>query len=125
MPDNCGHPWAGEIVENVDDEDAQSQSAAKTRQAAPRPVLSVVDAVALIVGVVVGAGIFKTRPWSPRMRVVLSCLYSPGSSGCHFINWRALLCRVSHRLPQHRRRLSLFETRVRPRHGFPYLLRPV
>jgi len=60
MPENSRHPWAGEIVENVDDEDAQRQSAVKTRQAAPRPVLSVVDAVALIAGVVVGAGIFKT-----------------------------------------------------------------
>jgi basic amino acid/polyamine antiporter, APA family len=60
MPENSRHPWAGEIVENVDDEAAQRQSAVKTRQAAPRPVLSVVDAVALIAGVVVGAGIFKT-----------------------------------------------------------------
>jgi basic amino acid/polyamine antiporter, APA family len=60
MPENSRHPWAGEIVENVDDEDAQRQSAVKARQAAPRPVLSVVDAVALIAGVVVGAGIFKT-----------------------------------------------------------------
>jgi APA family basic amino acid/polyamine antiporter len=60
MPENGGHPWAGEIVEQVDDEDAQHQSAMDTRQAAPRPVLSVIDAVALIVGVVVGAGIFRT-----------------------------------------------------------------
>jgi amino acid transporter len=60
MPENSEHPWAGEIVNHVDVEDAQHQSAAKTRLAAPRPVLSVVDAVALIVGVVVGAGIFKT-----------------------------------------------------------------
>jgi amino acid transporter len=41
-------------------EEAQSQSATQAQSAAPRPVLSVVDAVALIVGVVVGAGIFKT-----------------------------------------------------------------
>jgi basic amino acid/polyamine antiporter, APA family len=60
MRDNSGHPWAGEIGEQAEDEHAQRQSAVKTRQAAPRPVLSVVDAVALIVGVVVGAGIFKT-----------------------------------------------------------------
>jgi basic amino acid/polyamine antiporter, APA family len=60
MPENSEHPWAGEVVDHVDVEDAQQQSAVKTRQAAPRPVLSVVDAVALIVGVVVGAGIFKT-----------------------------------------------------------------
>src|SRR5262245_61070397 len=60
MPENSGHPWAGEIVEQIDDEDAQRQSAIRTGQAAPQPVLSVVDAVALIVGVVVGAGIFKT-----------------------------------------------------------------
>jgi amino acid transporter len=44
----------------VDDDDAQGLNAVKTGQAAPRPVLSVVDVVALIVGVVVGAGIFKT-----------------------------------------------------------------
>jgi basic amino acid/polyamine antiporter, APA family len=60
MPENSGHHWAGEIVENVDDEDAQLQNAVKTHLAAPRPVLSVVDAVALIIGVVVGVGIFKT-----------------------------------------------------------------
>jgi APA family basic amino acid/polyamine antiporter len=60
MPENSGHPWAGEIVEHVDEEDVQRQRAVKLRQAAPRPVLSVVDAVALIIGVVVGAGIFKT-----------------------------------------------------------------
>jgi basic amino acid/polyamine antiporter, APA family len=60
MPENSGHHWAGEIVEHVDDADTQLQNAVKTRLAAPRPVLSVVDAVALIVGVVVGVGIFKT-----------------------------------------------------------------
>jgi APA family basic amino acid/polyamine antiporter len=60
MPENSRHPWAGEIVEDVDADDAQRQSTVKTRQAAPRPMLSVLDAVALIVGVVVGAGIFKT-----------------------------------------------------------------
>jgi amino acid transporter len=60
MPENSGHPWARETVEQADDEDAQHQSAVATQQGAPRPVLSVVDAVALIVGVVVGAGIFKT-----------------------------------------------------------------
>jgi APA family basic amino acid/polyamine antiporter len=60
MPENSGHPWAGEIVEHVDEEDGQRRRAAEIRQAAPRPVLSVLDAVALIVGVVVGAGIFKT-----------------------------------------------------------------
>jgi basic amino acid/polyamine antiporter, APA family len=60
MPENSGHPWAGEIVEHVDEEDVQRRRAVEIRQAAPRPVLSVLDAVALIVGVVVGAGIFKT-----------------------------------------------------------------
>jgi basic amino acid/polyamine antiporter, APA family len=60
MPENSGHHWAGETVEHVDDEDSQLQNAVKTRLAAPRPVLSVVDAVALIIGVVVGVGIFKT-----------------------------------------------------------------
>jgi basic amino acid/polyamine antiporter, APA family len=60
MPENSGHQWAGEIVEHVDDESSQLQNAVTTRLAAPRPVLSVVDAVALIMGVVVGVGIFKT-----------------------------------------------------------------
>jgi APA family basic amino acid/polyamine antiporter len=60
MPENNQHSWAEEIVDDVDDDDAQRQSAVKTTQAAPRPVLSVLDAVALIVGVVIGAGIFKT-----------------------------------------------------------------
>jgi amino acid transporter len=60
MPEHSKHPWAGEIVDNSDDDDAQRQNAVKTSQGTPRPVLSVVDAVALIVGVVVGAGIFKT-----------------------------------------------------------------
>jgi amino acid transporter len=60
MPEDSGHHWAGEIVENVDDADAQLRNAAKTHLAAPRPVLSVADAVALIIGVVVGVGIFKT-----------------------------------------------------------------
>ena len=60
MPEHSKHPWAGQIVDSIDDDDAQRRNAVKTSQAAPRPVLSVVDAVALIVGVVVGAGIFKT-----------------------------------------------------------------
>jgi basic amino acid/polyamine antiporter, APA family len=60
MPENSRYPWAGETVDRVDGKDTQSQSVAPTPQAAPRPVLSVVDAVALIVGVVVGAGIFKS-----------------------------------------------------------------
>jgi basic amino acid/polyamine antiporter, APA family len=60
MPENTKHSWAEEITDDVDDDDAQRQSAVKPRQAAPRPTLSVLDAVALIVGVVVGAGIFKT-----------------------------------------------------------------
>ena len=60
MPENRRYPWAGEIVDDVDDDDAQRQRVVQTRQAAPRPMLSVLDAVALIVGVVVGAGIFKT-----------------------------------------------------------------
>ena len=60
MPEHSGHPWAGEAVEHADGKDTRGQSAVQTPQAAPRPVLSVVDAVALIVGVVVGAGIFKT-----------------------------------------------------------------
>src|SRR5919109_3974669 len=60
MPENSRHPWAGELADEVDADDAQRQSAVQTRQAAPRPMLSVLDAVALIVGVVVGAGIFKT-----------------------------------------------------------------
>jgi basic amino acid/polyamine antiporter, APA family len=60
MPENRRYPWAGETVDAVDEGDAQYQSAVQTRQAAPRPMLSVLDAVALIVGVVVGAGIFKT-----------------------------------------------------------------
>jgi basic amino acid/polyamine antiporter, APA family len=60
MPEHSKHPGAGQILDSVDDDDAQRQNAVKTSQGAPRPVLSVVDAVALIVGVVVGAGIFKT-----------------------------------------------------------------
>jgi amino acid transporter len=60
MAEHDGHPWAGETMQDLGDEEVQSQSAAPTRPAVPRPVLSIVDAVALIVGVVVGAGIFKT-----------------------------------------------------------------
>jgi basic amino acid/polyamine antiporter, APA family len=60
MPENNRHSRPGELVDDVDDDDAQRQSAVKTRRPAPRPMLSVLDAVALIVGVVVGAGIFKT-----------------------------------------------------------------
>jgi basic amino acid/polyamine antiporter, APA family len=60
MPENIRHSWPRELADDVDEGDAQRQSAVKTRQPAPRPMLSVVDAVALIVGVVVGAGIFKT-----------------------------------------------------------------
>ena len=60
MPEHSKHPWTGDIVDSSDEDDAQRQNAAKTSQGAPRPVLSVVDTVALIVGVVVGAGIFKT-----------------------------------------------------------------
>src|SRR5262245_58967570 len=60
MPEHSRHSWAEEIVEDVNNDEAQIQSAVKTHQAAPRPMLSVLDAVALIVGVVVGAGIFKT-----------------------------------------------------------------
>jgi basic amino acid/polyamine antiporter, APA family len=59
MPENSHHSWAGEIADDVDD-NAQRQSAVKAHEATPRPMLSVLDAVALIVGVVVGAGIFKT-----------------------------------------------------------------
>ena len=58
MLENTRHSWAGEIADEVDD--TQRQSAVRTRQAAPRPMLTVPDAVALIVGVVIGAGIFKT-----------------------------------------------------------------
>ncbi len=58
MLENTRHSWAEEIADEVDD--AQRQSAVKTRQAGPRPMLTVLDAVALIVGVVIGAGIFKT-----------------------------------------------------------------
>jgi basic amino acid/polyamine antiporter, APA family len=58
MLENTRHSWAEEIADEVDD--AQRQSAVRTRQAAPRPMLTVPDAVALIVGVVIGAGIFKT-----------------------------------------------------------------
>jgi basic amino acid/polyamine antiporter, APA family len=59
MPENTRHSWAGELVDDVDD-NAQRQRAVKSPQAVPRPMLSVLDAVALIVGVVIGAGIFKT-----------------------------------------------------------------
>jgi basic amino acid/polyamine antiporter, APA family len=60
MPENTRHSWTGEIGGDMDGDNTQPQSAVKTRPAAPRPMLSVVDAVALIVGVVIGAGIFKT-----------------------------------------------------------------
>ncbi len=60
MPGNARPPWAEEIADDVDHADDQSEGTVTTRQAVPRPMLSVLDAVALIVGVVVGAGLFKT-----------------------------------------------------------------
>jgi basic amino acid/polyamine antiporter, APA family len=60
MLENTRHSWTGENADGVDDDHAQRQSVVKTRQAVPRPTLTVLDAVALIVGVVIGAGIFKT-----------------------------------------------------------------
>lgn len=59
MPENSQHPWASEIADDVDD-NAQHQHTLRAHEATPRPMLSVLDAVALIVGVVIGAGIFKT-----------------------------------------------------------------
>jgi basic amino acid/polyamine antiporter, APA family len=60
MPENSRPPWAEETAEDVDHADDRFETAVTTRQAVPRPMLSVLDAVALIVGVVVGAGLFKT-----------------------------------------------------------------
>jgi hypothetical protein len=55
MPGNIRHSWPAELAGDVDQGDAQRQSAVKTHQPAPRPRLSVLDAVALIGGVVEGA----------------------------------------------------------------------
>jgi basic amino acid/polyamine antiporter, APA family len=60
MPENDRPPWIDEIADDVDLGDDQRVGTVTSRQSAPRPMLSVLDAVALIVGVVVGAGIFKT-----------------------------------------------------------------
>jgi hypothetical protein len=60
MPENDRPPWIDEIADDVDLGDDQRVGTVTSRQSAPRPMLSVLDAVALIVGVVVGVGIFKT-----------------------------------------------------------------
>lgn len=60
MPENARPPWAEQIADDVDRANDRAEGAATTHQAVPRPMLSVLDAVALIVGVVVGAGLFKT-----------------------------------------------------------------
>ena len=57
MPEQSEHLWPGETVDNSDNDDAQRQNAVKTSQGAPRPVLSVVDAVALTVAAEVPVGL--------------------------------------------------------------------
>ena len=125
MPEDSGHPWAGETVENVDDEDAQNQSPVQTRQAAPRRVLSVVDTVALIVGVVVGAGIFKT----PAMVATHA-----GGAELFLLAWVVggvisligALCyaELATAYPNTGGDYHYPETRLRPRHGFSVRLGP-
>jgi basic amino acid/polyamine antiporter, APA family len=60
MPENTRYPGVEEGADDTAEEEAPYQGATKTGRIAPRPMLSTPDAVALIVGVVVGAGLFKT-----------------------------------------------------------------
>jgi APA family basic amino acid/polyamine antiporter len=60
MPENPQNLWTGKIASDVTNEVLHPQPTRPRPPATPRPTLSILDAIALIIGVVIGAGVFKT-----------------------------------------------------------------
>ncbi len=93
---------------------------------APRETLSLVDGMVIVVGMVVGIGIFATPVCGGAVRRQQRQLFGPVASGRHpDPDWRALLCRACHRFSPCRRRVSLSVPRLWPRHRADVRLGPL
>ena len=82
--------------------------------AAPRPVLSVFDGAMIVVGIVIGAGIFRTPSMVAGVTGSVEWMLTRvGFGRCAYADRRPLLCRTGKHISQCRWRLPLSDARIR------------